>query len=113
MIDPETLQRVVERLLEDESLTADLIDEAAKVLLDWGLARADAMVQQETGEILSPEEFDAQISQLRRTMKCISKQASEAPPDAQTQQVQELLAEIETADGMAPIDLCQEVEDED
>ena len=65
MIDPETLQRAVERLLEDESLTADLIDGAAKVLLDWGLARVGAMAQQETGGILSPEELDAQISQLR------------------------------------------------
>ena len=112
MIDPNAPQRSVERLSEDETLTADLIDEAAKALLDWGLARANAVAQQEAGEILSPDEFDAQISQLRRTMKRISKQASESLPDTQTQQVQELLAEIETIDGMAPTELCQEVEDE-
>jgi hypothetical protein len=112
MIDPNALQRAVERLLEDETLTADLIDEAAKALLDWGLARANAIAQQKVGEILSPNEFDARISQLRRTMKCISKQASESPPDTQTQQVQNLLAETETTDGVAPIELCQEAENE-
>ena len=45
-------------------------------------------------------------------MKRISKQASEAPPDNQTRQVQELLAEIEATNGEAPLDLCQEVEGE-
>ena len=35
---PSQLQAALESLLENESLTADLDDEAAKVLLDWGMS---------------------------------------------------------------------------
>jgi len=35
--------RAAESILEDESLTSDLDDVAAKVLLDWGLACAKAI----------------------------------------------------------------------
>jgi hypothetical protein len=85
-------QRAAERLLEDESLTADLIDEAAKLLLDWGLAQAEAVAQQ--AEDLSIEGFDTRLADLRRALKRISKQVGEAASEAQAEQMRALLAEI-------------------
>ena len=88
MADLESRRRhAVERILEDESLTADLTDAAATLLLDWGVARAKALPR---------EELDAKLAGLRRTIKRISRQAGKAAPDAQAEQVQALLAKIET-----------------
>lgn len=96
MVGLENRRHAVERILEDESLTADLRDAAATSLLDWGLARAEAMVQQAEG--LSREELDARLAALRRTMKRVSRQAGEAAPEAQVEQVQALLAGVDTQD---------------
>ena len=41
----ERINRVAESLLENERLTSDLDDTAAKVLLDWGLSVAKQIVQ--------------------------------------------------------------------
>jgi hypothetical protein len=92
MKDPDVLRHAIERLLEDVSLTADLIDDAAKLLLDWGVAQAKAVVQQEDG--LSTEELGARLAALRRTLKRISKEAGQAVPEAQAAQVQALLSKI-------------------
>lgn len=81
-----------ERILEDESLTADLIDDAAKLLLDWGLAQAKMIAQR--AERLSAEELGARLADLCRTLKHIGKQAGEAAPEAQPEMVQALLSEI-------------------
>jgi hypothetical protein len=89
MSDTEFHHRAVECILEDESLTADLTDEAAKVLLDWGLAQAEAMAQQ--------ADLNARLANLRRTMKRINEQAGEAAPDDQVERVQMLLAQLEQA----------------
>jgi len=102
MTDLENHRRAVSRLLagrilEDESLTADLTDQAAKVLLDWGLAQAEVMAQQVEGH--SQEGLwqpDARLATLRRTMKRISRQAGKVAPEAQMERVRALLAEIET-----------------
>lgn len=93
MTRPKSRRRAVERILGDESLTADLTDDAARLLLDWGLARAVAVVQQAEG--LSQEELDAHITALRRAMRQVNKQAGEATPETQVKRVQDLLAEIE------------------
>ena len=87
MISLENRRRAVERILEDESLTADLTDAAATLLLDWGLARVEALVQQ--------AELDAHLADLRRTMKRIGRQVGKAAPEAQVERVRALLAEIE------------------
>jgi hypothetical protein len=92
MKDPDVLRHAIERLLEDVSLTADLIDDAAKVLLDWGVAQAKAVVQQ--GDGLSTEELGARLADLRRTLKRVSREAGQAVPEAQAAQVQALLSEI-------------------
>ena len=88
MTDLENRRRyATEMIAEDESLTADLVDDAAALLLDWGVARAKGLPQ---------EELDSKLVGLRRTMKRISRQAGEAAPETQAEQVQTLLAEIET-----------------
>ena len=78
----------VERILEDERLTADLIDHAAKILLDWGVARAESL------PISSQTDVDAHLTNLKHAMKCINDWAGQAPPDAQREKVQALLEEI-------------------
>jgi len=89
----ENRSRAVGRILEDEALTADLTDDAATFLLDWGVAQAEAIVQQTEG--LPQEELDARLATLRRTMKRVGRQAGEAVPEAQVEQVRVLLAETE------------------
>jgi hypothetical protein len=93
MADLQNHRRAVERILEDESLTADLTDVAAQFLLDWGLVQAETMVRQAEG--LLGEEIDTHLTALRRTMKRIGKQAGKSAPEAQVERVQALLTEIE------------------
>jgi uncharacterized membrane protein YccC len=99
MTDSEIRRRATSHLLagsilEDESLTTDLTDHAAKLLLDWGLTQVEAIAQQAEG--LLQEELNAHLAALRRTMKHIGRQAGEAAPEAQVEQVRALLAEAET-----------------
>ena len=94
----ENRHRAAERILEDEALTADLADGAAALLLDWGLARAEATAQQAEGA--SQRELDARLAALRRTMKRIGRQAGEALPEAQVERVRALLAEVEMEQNM-------------
>ncbi len=86
MSDLENHRRAAELILEDESLTADLTDDAARILLDWGVARAKGLYR---------EELDSNLSALRRTMKSINREAGKVAPEAQVERVQALLAEIE------------------
>jgi len=92
MTKPDILQNAAEHILEDESLTADLIDDAAKLLLNWGLAQAKMMAQQ--AERLSAKELGSRIAGLRRTLKRIGKQAGKAAPETQPEIVRVLLSEI-------------------
>ena len=84
----------VEQILEDESLTADLVDEAAQVLLDWSTAQVEAAFA-ETEE-LSQAELDACVARLRRLLKRINRQAGQATADRQAQRVRSLLARMES-----------------
>lgn len=89
MTDSDILRSAVERLSEDESLTADLIDDAAKLLLEWGLKMAEMTVQQAKG--LSLEEIDARLAELRRTMRRINREVGQVKPDAQAERLWALL----------------------
>lgn len=80
--------RAVERLLEDESLTAELVDEAAEVLLDWGASRAEALAQEARAEL------DVRLAFLRCMLRCVNRCAGDAPPEEQAKRVRGLLAEI-------------------
>ncbi len=92
VVPDESLQSVVERLLEDESLTADLVDSAARHLLDWGIARATAMVQEAGG--VSAEVRD-RLAALRQQMRALARRVGEMPPEEQTAALQKLLTEGE------------------
>ncbi len=86
----EVLQSAVERLLEDEGLTADLVDPAARYLLGWGIARATAIVR-EAGA--SPAEAQARLAALRQQMRTLARRVGELRPDEQVAALQKLLAE--------------------
>jgi hypothetical protein len=90
-------RRAVETILEDESLSDGLIDEAAKLLLDWGIARAKSIVQQ--SEDLLQEDLDKEIATLRREAKRISRQARDSAPDDQANHIQALLTGAEATPG--------------
>jgi hypothetical protein len=72
------IDRTVESMLENESLTADLNDEAAKVLIDWSIARTKEIVLG-TIEIiddeLAEEAMYGQLRALRRLMRTINRWA--------------------------------------
>lgn len=78
----------MERLLEDESLTADLVDPAARRLLEWGVAHVDADLQDPS---LSTEEVQARLSALRRRMRAIARRIGERAPEEQPDALRELL----------------------
>jgi len=88
----EVLQSTVERLLEDEALTADLVDPAARYLLDWGIARATAIVR-EAGA--SPAEAQARLAALRQQMRALARRVGEMLPEEQAAALQRLLTEEE------------------
>lgn len=86
----EAIQSAVERLLEDEALTADLVDAAACRLLDWGIAQVTAILR-ETGA--ASEEARTRLAALRQQMRAIARQVGRLPPDEQTSALQRLLEE--------------------
>jgi 2-keto-3-deoxy-6-phosphogluconate aldolase len=88
-LDHSPASRLADRLREDESLTADLTDQAARVLLDWGLAQIEAIAQQ-------PDPQTA-LTDLRRVIKRISKQAGRSAPHQQLEHVQALVAQTITS----------------
>jgi hypothetical protein len=69
------LQRAAESILENESLTADLDDDAARALLDWGLACAQKVAQDTAGfEALAAETSLAdRLQATRRLMRAASR----------------------------------------
>lgn len=85
----DVFQRAVERLLEDESLTADLVDDAAERLLAWGRDRVWAILNEEAGAT----EDHPRLAALRRQMRAIARQVGDLPPDRQVEALQRLLAE--------------------
>ena len=61
-------QRAAESILDNESLTADLEDDAARLLIDWALSCAEQIVHSTEG--LSDEEAeDATYPRLRSTRR--------------------------------------------
>ncbi len=86
-------RRAVESLLADESITADLIDDAACPLLDWGIAQIDRLMEQADG--IPDQQLDEQLVALRRKMKYIGRRAGEAAPDAQAKRVRALISETD------------------
>lgn len=63
-------QRAAESILENETLTADLDDEAAKVLLDWGVAQAQSIAS-ETIEMDASQAEEAMYRPMRALRKML------------------------------------------
>jgi len=72
------VRKAVERILDDESLTSDLEDAPAKVLIDWGMAEVERRARL-TAHILNDDEasevLDQAVSRVRRVMKRVAKSA--------------------------------------
>ena len=86
-------RRAVERLLTDESLTADLEDPAARLLLQWAAGRAERMVQA-MGDA-AEEALAQQLVRLRRAVRRLARLVGQAAPEAQLEQMQILLDVVE------------------
>jgi hypothetical protein len=82
--------RLAERILEDASLTADLTDQAAQVLLDWGVAQARTLAHD--------GDPNTGLASLRQRMRRLSTEAGKAAPEDQVSCVQALLADAEQAE---------------
>jgi hypothetical protein len=83
------LRRAVERLWEDESLTAALTDPAARLLLEWGTNRAEAILLEMADH---PERrIVRRLAALRRLIRRLARLAGQAPPDRQLEQIKALL----------------------
>jgi ATP/maltotriose-dependent transcriptional regulator MalT len=84
-------RRAIEHLLEDESLTADLVDQAARLLMDWGQVQAQAVLGETKG---APEEQRTRLNDLRRTIRHIAHQVGQSPPAEQPQRLRAFLDDV-------------------
>jgi transposase InsO family protein len=81
------MQRAAERILENEDLTADLDDDAAKVLLDWGVHCAEQIARDTFGLSVNQAEeaMYPRLRALRRLMRTVNGWApKQQPMDAET-----------------------------
>ncbi len=85
-------RRAVERILEDESLTADLVDEAATMLLEWAAKRAEAVAEQTT---IPSTVRDDHLALIRWAMRHVNRVVGQRVPDEQAAGVRALLGQIE------------------
>lgn len=76
------MQRAAERILENESLTADLDDDAAKVLLDWGVHCAEQIARDTFGLSANQAEEATypRLRALRRLMRTVNRWAPKRQP---------------------------------
>lgn len=71
------LRIAAERLLENESLTADLDDEAARHLLAWGLAWTQLIVDSTAGPGDDQSAVEPRLKALRRMMRTANRWAGD------------------------------------
>ena len=114
----ERARRAAESLLENSSLTADLFDPEAQVLLDWGMKLATNLARDTGGVDDGQAEpiLDAGLSDVRRVMRRVNRLVGHIS-EHDTQAVHKrLLSILETAERMPilkvnyPADLDAEVE---
>jgi hypothetical protein len=69
------IHRAAESILENERLTADLDDDAAKVLLDWGIACAKMVVQSTVGldDVEAKAVMSPRLRATRRLMRLVNR----------------------------------------
>ncbi len=68
-------ERIVESILENERLTADLADDAAQVLLDWGISWATMIVRDSAAldDSTAEEAMYPRLKATRRLMRTVNK----------------------------------------
>jgi hypothetical protein len=90
----------IEMILESESLTDDLQDDEAEILLDWGLAQVEAYALA-TQEIADEKEarlaIDQGVTTVRRTVRFINDLVAERMDMSDGEMVEELLRLIPLA----------------
>ncbi len=71
----EQISRAVESILENESLTADLDDDAAKALNDWGISCVKQIAQSIAGlnNVEVEKIMSSQLRAIRRLMRSVNK----------------------------------------
>lgn len=69
------VNRAAESILENESLTADLDDEAAKALLDWGITCAEMIARSTAGlnDSEAEEAMSLRLRAIRRLMRLVNR----------------------------------------
>jgi hypothetical protein len=84
-------QAAYERIMMDPNLTSDLIDEDAKVLLDWAQDEVARLVAETRGmdDGAAWADLDPKVSQLRREIRKIAKRSAQA--DDPSAKLRELL----------------------
>lgn len=80
-------QHAAERVLENESLTSNLDDDAARVLLDWGVRCAEQIARDTFGlsDELAEEAMYPRMRALRRLLRAVNRWAPmRQPMDVET-----------------------------
>jgi hypothetical protein len=101
------VQQAVELILDAESLTSGLEDNAAKVLIDWGVAeveRRTRLTAHILDEATANEVVNRAVSRVRRVMKRVAKAADAqgiTSRDELTKMLAQTLSEIEAKDAAA------------
>jgi hypothetical protein len=98
------VQYVVESFLENEALTDNLRDEAAQILLDWGIARGREIAEATAGmdDVEAEEAMYPQLRALRKLMRRINAWAprrTKMAPEDGAALLDDVIAQAETAYG--------------
>lgn len=114
----ERVRQAADNILGDESLGADLVDEQAQVLLDWGLNLAERVVRstQALDEGQASAVIDEGLYALRRTMRRVGKlvgNLNHMEAEAAQERLSKILNVADQLPGVqvhAPADLQAELE---
>jgi len=99
----ERIQRAVESILGNETLTADLDDEAARELLDWGVTLAQQIASDTAGmdDAAAEEAMYQPMRALRKMVRAINQWTLE-PNEIRLKKIIEQASVIYGADYVAP-----------
>lgn len=94
------VQRAIERMTEDVTMSGDLVDAAARRLLEWGARQSEAILREMADA--SPDEVSQRLSALRRMLRRFADLAGQVPPELQEKQVEIILAVLAEVNPHAP-----------
>jgi len=113
----EARQRLaIEMILESESLTDDLQDDEAEILLDWGLAQAEACALA-TQQIADEEEarpaLDQGVTTVRRAMRLVNDIVAERMDLGDGEMVEDLLRLVSLVKDLPRVQVIASAEEEE